>query len=149
MSSPKVVRNRTVPSRLTDGHQRGGNVGEIACRTLAAWHGYWGYGKVGVVWEWGRIQYQHADAKVQMRGWMNAVCGMAARLCSVSRQRKTRYQGGKKCGSRNAEICAHIGGDLTIERLQGGCAPGCTSLLCTFAIVRRLCPAARVSRSTS
>jgi hypothetical protein len=29
-----------------------------------------------MVWKWsGRIQYQHADAKMQMRGWMNAVYG--------------------------------------------------------------------------
>jgi len=44
---------------------------------------------------------------------------------------------------------ARIGGDLTIEHRRGGCALGCTSLLCTFGIVRTLCPAAKVRRSSS
>lgn len=47
---------------------------------------WWG----GVCGSEGRIQYQHADAKMQMRGWMNAVYGMAARLCSVARQREKK-----------------------------------------------------------
>lgn len=45
-----------------------------------------------------RIQYQHADAKMQMRGWMNAVYGNAARLMFRRTSEKTRCPGGQKCG---------------------------------------------------
>jgi hypothetical protein len=57
--------------------------GKIAGRILAARHGL---SEVKLVKAGGRIQYQHADAKMQMRGWMNAVYGVGARLCSVARQ---------------------------------------------------------------
>ena len=54
------------------------------------------------VWEWRRmerIQYQHADAKMQMRGWMNAVYGKCGvRLFSVARQKKRDAQEVKNAG---------------------------------------------------
>lgn len=54
----------------------------------------------------GRIQYQHADAKMQVRGWTNAVYGDPVRLWLLFRRtsKKTRYPGGRKCGlPKNAD----------------------------------------------
>jgi hypothetical protein len=59
----------------------------------------------------GRIQHQHADAKMQVRGWTNAVYGDPARLWLLFRRtsKKTRYPGGRKCGlPKNAEECAYV-----------------------------------------
>jgi hypothetical protein len=97
------------------GRQMGVNVGKIACRTwrhgtiIGVGGGYWlnGDGWMDGVWEW-RIQYQHADAKMQMRGWMNAVYGNAARLMFRRTSEKTRCPGGQKCGvANNAEVCQY------------------------------------------
>jgi hypothetical protein len=111
------------------------------------------------VWEWRRmerIQYQHADAKMQMRGWMNAVYGNAARLIFRRTSEKTRCPGGRKCGvCQRMPKCAStvqygplaLGAPKnatdvppTIERRRGGCARGCTSLPCTSGTVRMPCP---------
>jgi len=54
---------------------------------------------------WRGFNYQHADAKMQVRGWMNAVYGNAARLCSVARQKKRDAQEAKNCRvAKNAEV---------------------------------------------
>jgi len=92
-----------------------GNVRKSPCRTLAAQrdNGVWG-NTVVVKWGWmmcgsrgmERIQYQHADAKMQMRGWMNAVYGNAARLRSVARQRKRDAQEVKHVGLPKMPKCA-------------------------------------------
>jgi hypothetical protein len=110
------------------------------------------------VWEWRRmerIQYQHADAKMQMRGWMNAVYGKCGvRLFSVARQKKRDVQEVKNAGlPKIAEVCQYsmdrlalgapkvaIGRPPTIVRRRGGCVRGCISLLCTSGTVRTPCP---------
>jgi hypothetical protein len=103
-----------------------------------------------------RIQYQHADAKMQMRGWMNAVYGKCgARLFSVARQKKRDAQEVKNAGlPKIAEVCQYSMDRLalgapkvarghpppTIARRRGGFVRGCTSLPCTSGTVRTPCP---------
>ena len=47
----------------------------IACRIIGGVARLTGKWFSEMKWEWGIIRQQHADAKMQMRGWMNAVYG--------------------------------------------------------------------------
>ena len=60
-------------------------------------------------------------------------------------EKKTRYQGGQKGGCQKSrgvdrEGRCRFARMPAIAHRRGGCAPECTSLLCTFGIVRTPCP---------
>ena len=76
-----------------------------------------------------RIQYQHADAKMQMRGWMNAVYGNAARGYVPSHVRKnamprrSKMRGCQRMPKCASEVCQYSYGPLALgaPKMQGTC----------------------------
>ena len=139
--------------KLPVGHWRHGAIIGVGRGIVAKW------GWMDGAWEWRtmqRIQYQHADAKMQMRGWDECClweCG-AVNVPSYVRKNAMPRRSKMWCCQRMPKVCQYstvwtVGArgaenakecPSTIAHRRGGCAQGCTSLPCTSVTVHTPCP---------